>query len=63
MERQVNRFIQRLAKEPRNLVTLFDFITTDMFQASVVISTVKQDFDYACFEEEASTGNIAGEST
>ena len=35
----------------------------DAHHASIVLGTVTQDFDYARFEEEASTDDIAGEST
>ena len=43
--------------------TLFDSSTMDAYHASIVLRTVTQDFDYARFEEEASTDDIAGEST
>ena len=59
----INTTLGQHLKEPRNLVTPFDFITTDLFQVSFVISTVTQDFDYVRFEEEASTDNIAVKST
>ena len=43
--------------------TLFDSFVMDAHHASVVFETVTKDFDYARFEEEASTDNIADEST
>ena len=50
-------------KRPANVKTLFDSSTMDAHHASIVLGTVTQDFDYARFEEEASTDDIAGEST
>ena len=43
--------------------TLFDSFTIDAHHALVVFDTVTQDLGNVCFKEEASTDDIAAEST
>ena len=63
LERKGNRSRTCPAKESANLETLFDSGTTYVHHALVVFDAVTQDLDYVRFEEEASTDDIADEST